>query len=366
MKSLQDFLLYHVDLQNPDTIVTLPESNAHNRQLGVCYVVTPIHNLNRLKGVISHWIRTNPTLPEADQWLTDVSIQLSSNGVPLCHHCQLPGHQEAKCPSLAASTTAIRDPLNRPIPLCPRCRQTDVPHHPCISLSSVICVLCQQPGHTAAICQLGKRSWACVVTDNKHRNPNPNPTQANQPSHPPPQAAPAALAAAQPPKDLLSEIRAEQTKQQYKYEETIKYMQESFMLSIQTMQQQMQLQWQQQVQNIMTQQAQQIQQILTTILPLVQSNNPQPNQPSQFVPACVPTNTIATTNFSPPTMPALFTNGSSTTNRPNNADIDLVAALMQSPAAFSLLTSSPFFCQMMASHLTNQLHTAAQPTPIHG
>ena len=136
-------------------------------------MTTPQDSIFTLQGVLSHWKKSNQSINQSDQFLTNLSIDIPKEGIHICEFCQTPGHHKSNCKVLLSSNTVLHDLNNQPIPLCQRCRTQDIPDHACVTLSFVKCLICNQFGHTGSDCQFGKRCWASIVGRPKNA-PNQN------------------------------------------------------------------------------------------------------------------------------------------------------------------------------------------------
>ena len=161
MESLRRFICYHPALQTGATCITVPKMSK-GRKKGMCFVTTPRQNIIVLSRLVSHW-RANPSAVESEAWVCPVSVDVSKEALSFCEYCQLPGHHQSTCPTLALGSPALVDSSNIPIPLCKRCHTPNIPDHACVMLSDVKCLLCNELGHSSRDCHIGQRSWSHVA-----------------------------------------------------------------------------------------------------------------------------------------------------------------------------------------------------------
>lgn len=263
LDSLKTFLLYHPTLQTPATAISFPPHyHKHDRKLGVCFVTTPQDSVFTLQGVLSHWKKSNQSINQSDQFLTNLSIDIPKEGIRICEFCQTPGHHKSNCIALLSPNTGLHDSNNQPISLCQRCRTPGTPNHACVTLSSVKCLICNQSGHTSSDCQFGKRCWATVVGRPKNA-PNPNrainrPKQSINQSSSINRPVQQAANSVQPPQPVPPTPSRE---------ELLQVLREEAQSSHMAMMQQMQESFNQSL-KLMYEQIKQVQQLVSIILPL--------------------------------------------------------------------------------------------------
>jgi hypothetical protein len=151
LHTLQQVFCWKRDLQSSETVIHPRILTKGSRYTGGSIdIITPAHQRESIK--LAHWWWNKSTYAAKNTWqLNSISMQVMERPSMTCTKCHAVGHLANSC------NIAVTD-----IP-CIRCSKPDLPEHECLSIDRVVCLLCNNIGHTQLTCGKRKMSWAQIL-----------------------------------------------------------------------------------------------------------------------------------------------------------------------------------------------------------